>query len=128
VIDAAPIYVGVVIGLLSATVLFVNSFPDFDADRSKGRRTLVILAGKRKASMAFPLFVIAAYAMIVAGIFFGFTKIYSLASLASMPLAIKAIAALRKDPETTQGLVPAMGATITYSRVTGFVLAASLLF
>ena len=128
VIDAAAIFVGVIVGLLSATVLFVNSFPDFDADRSKGRRTLVILAGKRKAAMAFPLFVIAAYAMIAAGIFFGFTKIYSLASLASLPLAVKAIAALRKDHETTQGLVPAMGATVTYSRVTGFVLAASLLF
>ena len=128
VIDAAAIFVGVIVGLLSATVLFVNSFPDFDADRSKGRRTLVILAGKRNAAMAFPLFVIAAYAMIVAGIFFGFTKIYSLASLASIPLAVKAIAALRKDHETTQGLVPAMGATVTYSRVTGFVLAASLLF
>ena len=128
VIDAVAIFVGVIVGLLSATVLFVNSFPDFDADRSKGRRTLVILAGKRKAAMAFPLFVIAAYAMIVAGIFFGFTKIYSLASLASAPLAFKAIAALRNDHETTQGLVPAMSATVTYSRVTGFVLAASLLF
>ncbi|MGI0005740.1 MAG: prenyltransferase [Nitrososphaera sp.] len=128
VIDAAAIFVGVIVGLLSATVLFVNSFPDFDADRSKGRRTLVILAGKRKAALAFPLFVIAAYAMIIAGIFFGFTKIYSLASLASAPLAVRAIAALRRDHETTQGLVPAMGATVTYSRVTGFVLAASLLF
>ncbi len=127
VIDAAAIFVGVIVGLLSATVLFVNSFPDFAADRSKGRRTLVILAGKRKAALAFPLFVIAAYALIIAGIFFGFTKIYSLASLASAPLAFRAIAALRRDHETTQGLVPAMGATIAYSRVTGFVLAASLL-
>lgn len=128
VIDAAAIFVGVIVGLLSATVLFVNSFPDFDADRSKGRRTLVILAGKKRATVLFPLFVIAAYAMIIAGIFFGFTKIYSLASLASAPLAVRAIAALRKDHETTQGLVPAMGATVTYSRVTGFVLAATLLF
>ena len=127
VIDAAAIFVGVIVGLLSATVLFVNSFPDFAADRSKGRRTLVILAGKRKAALAFPLFVIAAYALIIAGIFFGFTKIYSLASLASAPLAFRAIAALRRDHETTQGLVPAMGATIAYSRVTGFVLAGSLL-
>ena len=127
VIDAAAIFVGVIVGLLSATVLFVNSFPDFAADRSKGRRTLGILAGKRKAALAFPLFVIAAYALIIAGIFFGFTKIYSLASLASAPLAFRAIAALRRDHETTQGLVPAMGATIAYSRVTGFVLAASLL-
>ena len=127
VIEAAAIFVGVIVGLLSATVLFVNSFPDFDADRSKGRRTLVILAGKRKAALAFPLFVIAAYALIIAGIFFGFTKIYSLASLASAPLAFRAIAALRRDHETTRGLVPAMGATVAYSRVTGFVLAASLL-
>ena len=66
VIDAAAIFVGVIVGLLSATVLFVNSFPDFAADRSKGRRTLVILAGKRKAALAFPLFVIAAYALIIA--------------------------------------------------------------
>ena len=128
VIDAAAIFIGIIVGLLSATVLFVNSFPDFDADKSKGRRTLVILAGKRKAAMAFPFFIIAAYALIIAGIFFGFTKVHSLASLASVPLAVKAIATLRKDHETTQGLVPTMGATVAYSRVTGFVLAASVLF
>ncbi len=127
-IDHAAVFVGVIVGLLSATVLFVNSFPDHDADKSKGRRTLVILMGKSRAASAFPLFVIAAYALIVAGIFFGFTKIYSLASFVSLPLAVKAIIAVRKDHENIASLVPAMSSTVTYSRVTGFVLAASLLF
>ncbi|WP_075055961.1 prenyltransferase [Nitrososphaera viennensis] len=127
-IDPAAIFVGTIVGLLSATVLFVNSFPDFDADRSKGRRTLVILMGKRKAAQAFPVFIIAAYALIVAGIFLGFTKIYSLASLASLPFAVKAAAAMRNDPKTAQEFVPAMSAAVTYSRITGFVLAVSLLF
>jgi 1,4-dihydroxy-2-naphthoate octaprenyltransferase len=127
-IDHAALFVGVIVGLLSATVLFVNSFPDHDADKSKGRRTLVILMGKSRAASAFPLFVIAAYALIVAGIFFGFTKIYSLASFVSLPLAVKAIIAVRKDHENIASLVPAMSSTVTYSRVTGFVLAASLLF
>jgi 1,4-dihydroxy-2-naphthoate octaprenyltransferase len=127
-IEPAPVYVGAVIGLLSSTVLFVNAFPDFEADRSKGRRTLVIVIGRNRAAAAFPLFFIAAYALIVAGIFLGFTKIYSLAALASVPFAARAATALRKDNETVQGLVPAMAATIAYSRITGFVLAASLLF
>lgn len=129
IIDAAAIFVGVIVGLLSATVLFVNAFPDYDADRSKGRRTLVIVLGKKAAaSFAFPLFVAAAYAMIVAGIFLGFTTVYSLASFASLPFAIKAMFALRKNSQDIEKLVPAMGSTVTYSRITGFVLAISLLF
>jgi 1,4-dihydroxy-2-naphthoate octaprenyltransferase len=113
---------------LSATVLFVNSFPDFDADKSKGRKTLVILMGRDKAAFTFPFFIIVAYALIFAGILFGFTKVYSLASLLSLPFALKAMIAMRKDNKTTKGLIPAMSAVVTYSRITGFVLAVSLLF
>jgi 1,4-dihydroxy-2-naphthoate octaprenyltransferase len=126
-IEPAALYVGVIIGILSATVLFVNSFPDFDADRSKGRRTLVIVLGKRSAASALPLFIIAAYAMIVAGIFLGFTKVYSSISLASIPFAAKAVVSLKKD-QSTLSLVSAMASAVTYSRITGFLLALSLLF
>lgn len=127
-LDSTAIYVGAIVGLLSATVLFVNAFPDFEADRSKGKRTLVIMLGRQRASILFPAFVIAAYALIAIGIPLGYTKISSLASLVSIPLAIKAISALKRDSETVQGLVPVMGSTVTYSRITGFVLAASLIF
>ncbi len=125
-IDPVAIFVGAIVGILSATVLFVNSFPDFQADRSKGRRTLVVLLGKKSAAAIFPLFIIAAYAMIVAGIFLGFTKVYSLISLVAAPFAAKAIILLRKDPDSVEKLVPAMGSAATYSRITGFLLALSL--
>lgn len=125
VIEPATLYVGAVVGILSATVLFVNSFPDFEADRSKGKRTLVIVLGKKPAAAAFPVFIIAAYALIVAGIFLGFAKAYSLISLASIPFAAKAIISLRKDYESIDRLVPAMASTVTYSRITGFLLALS---
>ncbi|MGI0040070.1 MAG: prenyltransferase [Nitrososphaera sp.] len=126
-IEPAALYVGAIVGILSATVLFVNSFPDFEADRSKGRRTLVILLGKKSAAAAFPIFIIAAYAMMVAGIFLGFTKIYSLIGLASLPFAAKSIMSLRKDHESVDKLVPAMSSAVTYSRITGFLLALSLI-
>src|SRR3712207_9500799 len=48
------------------------------------------------------------YALIVGGIFLGFTKIYSLISFASIPVAIKSIMSLRKEPESIEKIVPAM--------------------
>jgi 1,4-dihydroxy-2-naphthoate polyprenyltransferase len=127
VIEPAALYVGAIVGILSATVLFVNSFPDYEADRSKGRRTLVIILGKKMASAVFPMFIIVTYAMIAAGILFGFTKIYSLISFASIPFGIKSVLRLRKDPESMEKIVPAMASAVTYSRLTGFLLALSFI-
>ena len=123
VLEPAAIYGGAIVGILSATVLFINSFPDYEADKSKGRRTLVIILGRKTASTIFPMFMIAAYALIAGGIFFGLTKVYSLISFVSMPFAIKSALSLRKDPQGIDNIVPAMASTITYSRITGFLLA-----
>jgi 1,4-dihydroxy-2-naphthoate octaprenyltransferase len=127
VLEPAALYVGAIVGILSATVLFINSFPDYEADRSKGRRTLVIILGRKTGSSIFPIFIITAYALIVGGIFLGFTKIYSLVSFASIPVAIKSILSLRKEPESIEKIVPAMASAVTYSRITGFLLAISFI-
>ena len=123
VLEPAAIYGGAIVGILSATVLFINSFPDYEADKSKGRRTLVIILGRKTASTIFPMFIIAAYALIAGGIFFGLTKVYSLISFVSMPFAIKSALSLRKDPQGIDNIVTAMASTVTYSRITGFLLA-----
>ena len=127
VLEPTALYVGAIVGILSATVLFINSFPDYEADKSKGRRTLVIMLGRKTASAIFPIFIIAAYALIAVGIFLGFTKIYSLICFASIPFAIKSVLQLRKEPESTEKIVPAMASAVTYSRITGFLLAMSFI-
>jgi 1,4-dihydroxy-2-naphthoate octaprenyltransferase len=125
-IGAGVVYVGIIVGLLSASVLFVNSFPDYQADRSRGRRTLVILLGRQRAVKIFPWIILCTYALIISGIILGYLKIYSLASLLSVPFAVSAIKRIRKSYEDVDKLVLVMGATVAYSRVTGVVLAASL--
>jgi 1,4-dihydroxy-2-naphthoate octaprenyltransferase len=127
VIESAPFYVGSIIGILSASVLFINSFPDHDPDRFKGRRTLVIILGRQKASKIFPLFIMITYTLIILGILFGYTKIYSLLCFASLPYAIKAIKQLVKYYDKIDKLIPAMAAAVKYSRIFGFMLAVSLL-
>jgi 1,4-dihydroxy-2-naphthoate octaprenyltransferase len=47
-ISPESIFAGIVVGSLSSLVLFIASFPDHDADKSKGRKTLVIIVGKQK--------------------------------------------------------------------------------
>ncbi|MFL6308454.1 MAG: prenyltransferase [Nitrososphaera sp.] len=127
VFEPAALYDGAIVGILSATVLFINSFPDYEADKSKGRRTLVIMLGRKRGSIIFPVFIIAAYGLIVGGIFLDFTRFYSLLSFTSMPLAIKSVTLLRKDPQSVDKVVPAMASAVTYSRVTGFLLALSFI-
>lgn len=125
-IEPGVIYVGIIIGILSASVLFVNSFPDYQADRSRGRRTLVILLGRQRAVKIFPWIILCTYVLIISGIILGYLRIYSLVSLLSVPFAVRAIKRIGKSHEDVDKLVPVMGATVAYSRVTGLVLASSL--
>jgi len=126
VIDPSAIYVGAIIGILSASVLFANSFPDYDADRYTGRRTLLNMIGKQKGSRLFPILVMIPYILILAGIFLGYTKFLSLACIASIPYAIKAIKHIDQYKHIDK-FVPVMAATVIYARITGLILALSLL-
>jgi len=126
-ITAEPLYVGAIVGLLSASVLFINSFPDYDADKTKGRRTLVIIMGKRRASTFFTFFPLAVYGLIGIGITLNMTTIYSLICLIAIPLVIKADRHLRQNYEDINAIIPAMSLTVKFSRLTGALLALSFL-
>lgn len=126
-IDVAALYIGMIIGTLSASVLFVNSFPDYYADLVNGRRTLVIILGKKRGAKVLSLFVILTYLMIAAGVLFGYTRLYSLISFVSIPLAVKAIRYLDENNENLEKLVPVMTTTLLYSRITAIFLAVGLL-
>src|SRR5207244_12908589 len=45
-----PLLVGAVLGILTAGILYINEFPDVDADSSKGRRAVVARWGKQGAA------------------------------------------------------------------------------
>jgi 1,4-dihydroxy-2-naphthoate octaprenyltransferase len=126
-ISPTAVFVGIIIGILSASVLFVNSFPDYEADRYGKRRTLVILLGQQNAVKAVPLFLISPYIFILVGIFFGYMRIISLMSFASIPFLIKAIDNLNKYNKITGTFIPIMAATVMFARITGLLLTVSFL-
>ena len=118
-INLTSIMGGIFIGALSSLVLFITSFPDFEADKAKGRKTLVIFVGKQKATIVFWIFPIVVYSILISGIFYEIFPIYCIISLAMFPLIIKAGLLLKQNFDDINKLIPAMSYTITFSRITG---------
>ena len=118
-ITAESVLGGIVVGALSSLVLFIASFPDHDADKSKGRKTLVIAVGKQKATSLFWVFPTISYLVILVGITLELFPPLTLITFLSFPLMIKGGLGLKRNYNSTDELVPSMSSTLMFSRVTG---------
>ncbi|MEE8383393.1 MAG: prenyltransferase [Nitrosopumilus sp.] len=118
---------GIVVGVLSSLVLFIASFPDHDADKSQGRKSLVITVGKEKAAKLFWIFPVLSYCAIILGVSTNLFPLVSLITLLTIPLMIKSGLGLRKNFDSIDDLVPFMSSTLMFSRITGVLFVASFL-
>ena len=66
----------------------VGRFPDADADRSGGRRHLVIVLGKRRAAILYALSLMVMYLILIAGILAGKTPTGTLLGYPQLILAL----------------------------------------
>jgi len=126
IVDLPIVYLGIIIGLLSSIVLYIAAFPDFAADKEKGRKTLVILIGKNKSARIFPLLIILIYSLISIGIIMQYLPIYSILTFSSLIFAIRSAKKL-KNYDNIEDLVKAISYTITFSRIVGICLILSYL-
>ena len=119
IITIDSIFAGIVVGILSSMVLFITSFPDYEADKSKGRKTLVIAVGKEKASSIFWIFPSIVYAIIITCVTTEIFPFFTLITLLTIPLLINSGRKLKKHYDDVDELVPAMSGTLKFSRITG---------
>ena len=117
---------GVCVGILSSIVLLVTSFPDHDADRLGGRRTLVVAIGRTAAASVFWVFVAAFGAALVVSISLGVLPPECAISLAALPLAFSAGRMLRRHHSDAARLVPAMQRTVLFGRIAGALVVVGL--
>jgi 1,4-dihydroxy-2-naphthoate octaprenyltransferase len=118
-IELTNIVAGIVAGTLSSFVLYITSFPDHDADKQKGRKTLVIVLGKNKASNLFWAFPVVIYGLIIGSVAFAVLPVFCLITVATTPLVISAGAKIKKTVDNVDKFVPIMKTTLLFSRITG---------
>jgi len=126
-INELTILAGIVVGILSSLVLYVTSIPDYDADKEKGRRTLVIIFGKSNAVKIFLIFPIIAYGIVFFGVAIELFPVYSLIVLLAKPFLIMAILQLKDYEKSENILIKSMTHTLYFSRIMGALFIISFL-
>ena len=118
---------GIVIGVLSSLVLFITSFPDHDADKAKGRKTLVISLGMQKACSILWIFPAITYGITIIAVVFEIFPVFCLIILSTVPLIIKSGQKLKQNYDKLTNLIPVMSSTLYFSRITGALLVVGFL-
>lgn len=98
------------LGLLIAGFLWVNQFPDFDADKLSAKRNLVVRLGRVRASYIFPIIMAAAFGLAISASSVGSSA--PLWGLLAVPAAGLACKRLLDHPSDSQQLVPAQIASL----------------
>ncbi len=114
--------ISIPVGILIALVVFINEFPDYLADKSVGKRTIVVRLGKKNAMVLYHILLVSVYAAIVFLVIFKFLPRMSLIILLSLPLAMKAFIVSRKNFDKIHELLPANASTIGLHLVIGALL------
>jgi len=113
-----PFLASLPIGLLIAAVLWINEFPDVDADRAVGKKTMVLRLGYLRSVTVFITLLAASYLLVISysllRVFesLQITSYTTLIVLLSLPLGIKAVRILRASYQDPHAIIPANAGTI----------------
>jgi len=114
-------------GILVHNLLFLNEFPDVEADSTVNRKTLPITIGMEKASMVYTALMIIMYLWIIGWVIVDIClpgkgiPVYTLIALLTLPFAFKAIRGARKYGDMKK-LMPAMASNVLVVLLTQLLL------
>lgn len=123
---ALPLVAGLPFALLVAAILYLNQFPDAQADALAGKRTLVVRLGPQRARWGYALLAAAAYLWLALAVVLGALPPLCAAGLLPAVLSLRAARALLRDADAPARLTPAIAATIAAANLNGLLLALAL--
>lgn len=115
------------VALLIAGVLYINEFPDYNADKAVGKKTIVVRMGREKAVIPYIFIMLLGYAVVLLSSIFGKLPLSTLISFATIPLGVKAVQFAKKYHSIPLKLVPANAMTIQSHLFTGLLLSVSFI-
>ncbi|MBD3404774.1 MAG: hypothetical protein GF411_01405 [Candidatus Lokiarchaeota archaeon] len=122
-----PIIASLPVAFLIMAVLYINEFPDHDADRDAEKKTLVVRLGRKRAAKGYVVIMAATYLPIIIGVIFGLVQLHTLLILVTVPLAVKSSMICLSSHNDIPELVPANAGTIQNHMLTGILLCLSYL-
>lgn len=99
-------------GILTFLLLFLNEFPDAEADKKGGRYHLVIKLGKRNSAILYNVLLFLAFAIIAVAPAVGAASWWICLGLLTLPLGIKAGTGAMKHYNNNEAIVPVLGQNV----------------
>lgn len=114
------------LGFIIANVLWINQYPDYEADLKGGKMNGVVRLGKEKGVYVYALLFGLAYLFLLVLAIFSKNPFWLLSYL-GLPLAIRAIRVARKHYDNIPELIKANIKTIQVYQITGLTMVAAAL-
>lgn len=121
-----PWLIGAPLGLLTTNLLYINQFPDRNADAATGKRHWVVRLSPERAVLVYPLLLGLALVLLVAQVGLGRLPAASLVALCPFALSWRATGILRHNAQQPAALRPAIQMTIAAMLLHGLLLAGIL--
>jgi 1,4-dihydroxy-2-naphthoate octaprenyltransferase len=112
------------IGFLITAILYINQYPDYDADKAVHKNHLVVTLGRKRAKAGYYLLIFGSYFILIMIVLFGHLTPYSLAALLSFPVALKTARIFSREYEKVKELIPAQAGTIQVHLLVGLLMSA----
>ena len=116
------------VAFLIAAVLWINQFPDYQADRAVDKRHWVVRLGRRRACYVYAAELLVALLAVPVFVTLGWLPPLTLLALLPLPLAISAIRTAFRHYDQPDKLLPANVGTIVIHLATGLLVALGFVF
>jgi 1,4-dihydroxy-2-naphthoate octaprenyltransferase len=110
-VDVAHFLIGIPFGIFTTAILWINEFPDIEADSTAGKRNLVVRLGVESAKTGYYLLILFGFLSIIILIITGIYPAYAIIGLFALPLAFRVFRILSSFKDFKE-LVPAQAMTI----------------
>lgn len=107
-VPAEIIWLSIPPGILTFLLLFINQLPDVEADKTGGRRHLVILMGRKAAARFYIGGLVLTFSIVAILPVVGLASPWILIALLPLPIATKASLIALKEYGNTEKLIPAL--------------------
>lgn len=125
-ISSSAVVLSVPIALLIALVLFVNGYPDYEADKATQKHSGVVTLGREGARYAYAAAIAFAYLSVIFGVIFKIIPTLTLISLLTLPMAVSATIKLFRVYNDPVAVVSVCGMTVGLHLITGLLLACGI--
>jgi 1,4-dihydroxy-2-naphthoate octaprenyltransferase len=112
--------------LMTFNLLLLNEFPDEEADRTGGRKNLVLLFGRARAARIYAIAALAVPASLVVAVVVGVLPPPVLVAVLPSLLLVKPLQWAFKDPSQPVP-IPALGANVIWNLTTNSLIAITLI-